>query len=118
MEFKWIKGNQMATGSIGYFNEYLHGKPHKMRVYYSNVIPNKFIEYKPLPNFWRIFYPKSTLEFISTKSGCLFSAATYLRIGWISARSKRVKKHLNEIKQHIKEEGENLKYFIESDLKR
>ena len=117
VKFKWIKGNQMSTGAIGYFEEYLHGKLHKLRVYYSNVIPNKLIEFKPLPRFWRIFYPKRTLEFISTNNGCVFKGLTYFRIGWISSNSKRAKEHIKLIQQHMKDEGENLKHLMESNLR-
>lgn len=111
--FKWIKGNKMETGTIGYFEEYLHGELQKMRVDYTNVIANRLIEFKPLPKLWRIFYPKSTLEFIPTETGCRFHAETHFRLGWISSRSKRVEKHLDVIKQHMKEEGENLKQLME-----
>jgi len=106
----------MSTGAIGYFEEYLHGDLHKLRVYYSKVIPNRLIEFKPLPRFWRIFYPKSTLEFISTRNGWIFKSLTLFRIGWISSHSKRAKEHIRLIQQLMKKEAENLKHIMESDL--
>ncbi|MBN2468733.1 MAG: SRPBCC family protein [Deltaproteobacteria bacterium] len=112
---RWIKGNPLEKGSIQYVEEYVEGKLHKLKVIYTKCIRNKELEFKITNPIWRIFWPKSTLIIEKKDNYCVFIAKTYFRLGPISSFSKRTKKHLEAIKQHIKEEGENLKYILEKN---
>jgi len=55
---RWIKGEPFAEGSIVYFEEYLHGKIHKVKFICTRVIPNRLIEYRP-PFPLSIFFPRN-----------------------------------------------------------
>lgn len=111
--FRWVKGKPLEEGSIGYFEEYSHGKLHRLKVRYTRIIPYREIEFRLTHSIWRIFLPKSTLTITPEDGYCTFTARNYFRLGPISARSKRFKHQLELVKKHMKEEGENLKKVLE-----
>lgn len=110
---RWIKGNPLEKGSIEYVEEYAHGRLHKLKVVYTKSVRNKEVEFKITNPIWRIFWPKNTLSVEKKDNFCIFTAKTYFRLGPISSFSKRTKKQLESIRQHMKEEGENLKKILE-----
>ena len=109
----WIKGKPLEKGSISYNEEYAHGRLHKLKVVYTKIVQNKEIEFKITNPIWRIFWPKSTLSIVEKDHYCIFTAKTYFRLGPISSFSKRTRKVLETLKQHMKEEGGNLKKILE-----
>ncbi len=110
-DFRWTKGEPFQVGSVVYFEEYLHGEMHKLKFLCTKVVPNRLIEYKPsFP--WSIFMPKS--QFVMEprgEKGCVFTATISFRAG--SLFKKLSKKRVEAVKQHMKEEGENLKKILE-----
>lgn len=113
VEFHFEKGNRIEEGAIAYFEEYIHGELHKMKVVYTNIIPNRLIEFKLTNRFWRIFLTKSTFLIEPKNGGCIFKAYNYFRLGPISPRSEKVKIQFATVKKHMKEEGLNLKKIME-----
>ena len=115
VSFKWVKGKPMEEGSVARFEEYLHGKLHKMSVKYLKAVPNKLIEFTMVnPPFWNIFYPKSSFEIKKEGNYCYFIAKNYFRIGIFKFFfSSLIDKQVDSIMKHMKEEGENLKKLME-----
>lgn len=111
--FCWVKGGPLEEGTIGYFEEYLHGEMHKAKVVYTKIVPNKEIEFNITHPIWRLFYPKSTFTIDKKGDTCVFTARTYLRPGWLF--TKLAKDQLEESITHVKEEGENLKKLLEEN---
>ncbi len=114
--FKWTKGKPMEKGSRWYGEEILHGKLAKLRGTIGEVIPNRKIEFKyvfPLslvsPGFdWRI-EPKGECS-VFTAVGYVKAFEFYRLI----ARN-HVDTGMEAGKQHIREEGENLKKLLEAE---
>ena len=112
VECIWVKGEPFQKGSIVYFEEYIHGKLHKVKFICTKRIKDRLIEYRPLFP-WYLFMPKC--DFIMEPLGedsCTFTATIKLRVGPLY--KKFGKRHLDSINQHMKEEGENLKKILES----
>jgi hypothetical protein len=111
VDVSWIKGQPLREGSILYAEEYLHGDLHKLKFRITKIVPNKELEYKPLFPL-SIFIPKNQFFIESTGvNSCIFTATGSLRAGPLFKILG--KKRLNAIKQHMKEEGKNLKKLLE-----
>ncbi|MCW4032845.1 MAG: hypothetical protein NWF08_05580 [Candidatus Bathyarchaeota archaeon] len=115
VKFSWIKGKPMEEGSVGFFEEYLHGKIHKMSAKYTRILPNKEVEFKVTNPIWRIFYPKGLMTIEQKGDHCIFTAINYFRLGPLSSKSKFLKNRFKAVKKHMKEEGENLKKILENE---
>ncbi|MCC7573822.1 MAG: SRPBCC domain-containing protein [Candidatus Methanofastidiosum sp.] len=91
VEFHFEKGNRIEEGAIAYFEEYIHGELHKMKIVYKNIIQNRQIEFMLTNLFWRIFLTKSKFLIELKNGGCEFKAYNYYKLGPISSRSERSK---------------------------
>ena len=116
VDLRWIKGEPVKEGSIAYAEEYLHGVLHRLRFRVVKIIPNRRIDYQPL-------FPLSLLAtgnaFVIEPKGegrCIFTASGMLRLPrWLFERiAKRHKGKIDATKQHMKEEGQNLKKALET----
>ena len=113
INFQWVTGPPLKEGTIGYFEETLHGELHKSHVVYTKIVPNREIEFSITNPIWRLFYPKSTFTIEPQKDRCIFIARSYLRPGWLYTKVAR--KALDAVILHAKEEGENLKRLLEKN---
>lgn len=111
----WIKGKPWKEGSIVCAQEYIHGKMHKLKFRITKIIPNKIIEYAPCFWLYRIYFPKNTFEMVREGEICTFTAKGHLRVGRLVKKFARNKLEfgIRSIKQHMKEEGKNLKKILE-----
>lgn len=110
--FEWRKGKGLAVGNIFYFEEEIGGQLLKKETRFTKIIPNRYIEFKMVNWFFRWFIPKMTFIFEPEKNGCLFTAQVFLRgIGPIGKWAHQ--KEFMAVRQHMQEEGENLKSLIE-----
>jgi len=111
VDIRWIKGESFQEGSIVYAEEYLHGELHKLKFIITKVVPNSVMEYRPLFPL-SIFAPGNAF-FIEPKgeNSCIFTATGSLRAGPLF--KKLGKNRIVATKQHMKEEGENLKKALE-----
>lgn len=118
VNFRFLKGKPWSVGSVMYAEEYIHGKLHKLKFVITAVVPDKKIEYVPVSWFLRKYFPKN--EFILEAQGgaCRFTASGTYRIGWLGKKlfRKKLEEGLSSIKQHMKEEGENLKRILENHI--
>jgi hypothetical protein len=113
--FRFIKGKPWCVGSVLYAEEYIHGKLHKLKFKLTEVVPNKKIEYVPTSWLLRKYFPKNTFTIETKGAACLFVASGTYRVGWIAKTffKKKLAQGLASIKEHMKEEGENLKQILE-----
>ncbi len=115
---RWIKGKPWQEGSVVYAREYLHGKLHNIKFVITRVIPNRKIEFAPLSRFLRIFFPRNSFVIEPKGDICVLTTTACLRVGWLVktfAKSK-LALGLSSAKKHMREEAENLKRIIESQL--
>ncbi len=113
VDIRWIKGEPLKEGSVVYAEEYLHGDLHKLKFRFIKIVPNRLIEY-------RILFPMSLLapsnKFIiepKSDNSCTFTATGILRLPvWLC---KKHKYKSEATRQHMKEEGENLKKALETN---
>jgi len=116
VELRWTRGEPMREGSVLYVEEYLQGHLHPLTYRITRIVPNELVAYRPL-------FP---LSIISTgnafridaidEARCTFSADGVIRFPlWLFKKlSKNHEGKLAASKQHMKEEGENLKKAAES----
>jgi hypothetical protein len=114
-DIRWIKGQPVQEGSIFYIEEYLHGILHKMRFRIIKIVPNSLIKYRILFPL-SIFVPEN--KFIIEpmgKDGCTFTAMGKINMPyWLFIRMhKSHEQKLEASRQHMKEEGENIKKALE-----
>jgi hypothetical protein len=111
VKFQWISNGGLKEGEVSYFEEYIAGQMKKMQTVYTEVVPNQYIEF--VPKFWlyKLFLPRMLFRIEQDSDGCWFTAENHIRIGPIGAKMN--KKELQAVRQHMKEEGENLKRIME-----
>lgn len=113
VDMRWIKGEPFKEGSIVYAEEYIHGRLHKIKFICTRVIPNRLIEYQlisPLP----FFAPKNSFAMEPKgKDSCIFTTTASFRAGPLFGKLAR--KQIEAVKQHMKEEGGNLKKILEEE---
>ncbi len=111
-KFEWRKGTGLQTGNVFYFEEEIAGEYLKKETRFTQIIPNRYIEFTTVNWFFRWFIPKMTFIFEPQGKGCMFTGQVFLRgFGPIGKWAHR--KEFIAVKQHMKEEGENLKKLIE-----
>lgn len=114
IKFDWVEGDRLAVGNVFYFEEEIGGQLLKKKTKFTQIIPNRYIEFKMTHWFYRWFIPKMTFIFDEKDEGCLFTAQVFLRgIGPLGKWAHR--KEFAAVRQHMKEEGINLKQIIERD---
>ena len=116
--FRFIKGEPWVVGSVIHAEEYVHGKLHKLRFIITKIEPNKKIEYIPASWLLRKYFPKNEFIIEAQADTCRFIASGTYRIGWIGKTlfKRKLDEGLASIKQHMKEEGENLKRILENGV--
>lgn len=117
LTFRWIHGSPWTEGSIMYAEEYFHGKLHKFKFVVTKIVTNKKIVYSPTSRLIRTFFPKNEFTIEEKGKKCLFTAAVTFRVGWIGKKFflKSINDGLDSVIKHMKEEGENLKFILESN---
>ncbi|MFX0046513.1 MAG: SRPBCC family protein [Candidatus Hermodarchaeota archaeon] len=114
VDVRWIKGEPLHEGSILYAEEYLHGQLHKLKFRITKIVPNREIKYRTL--FPLSFFVPGNTFLIEPKGedSCIFTATGDFRAGPLF--KKLGKSRIEATRQHMKEEGENLKKALERDL--
>ena len=104
----------METGTKWYAEEMVHGHLFKLKGIVGEVIPFRKIVFKysfPVS----IVSPKFEWNILPKESHSVFTAYSYLNAGDLFYRmaKKEMDWKLEATKKHTKEEGENLKCFLE-----
>jgi len=111
LRFQWIEGSGVKEGVVIEFEEKIDGKLLKKRAAYTRVVGNQYFEFAPTTRLLRWFLPRMVFSIDPEEEGCRFSQEIHIRIGPIGRRLNR--KEFEAVKQHIKEECENLKKLTE-----
>jgi uncharacterized protein YndB with AHSA1/START domain len=109
--YRLIEGERLEAGTIAYFEERRGGKDIKMNVLYRRVEPNRYIEFSPTSRFYRIFLPQMSFGVEPHNGQSLLTTRVHVRTGPIGAWLNR--KEFDAVRQHMKEEGHNLKKILE-----
>lgn len=103
----------LAVGNVFFFAEEIGGQVLKKETRFTKIIPNRYIEFTMVNWFYRWFIPKMTFVLDPQGGGGRFTGQVFLRgIGPIGKWSHR--REFAAVRQHMKEEGENLKRIIEN----
>jgi uncharacterized protein YndB with AHSA1/START domain len=111
--FRWIEGEALHEGSVAYYEERIAGKVKRMKVRYTRVVPNRYIEFVPASRPFRLLLPRMSFAVEEQQDGAsLLRAQVHVRIGPLGRRLNR--RELEAVERHMKEGGENLKRWAES----
>ena len=115
--FRWVEGRPWEEGSVVHAEEYIYGKLHKLKFIVTKVVPDKIIEYAPVSRLLRIYFPKNTFAVQQKEGTCIFTATVTCRVGWLirTFAKKKLEHGLSSVRNHMKEEGENLKKILEAE---
>ena len=108
----WEKGDPNKVDSILYSEENFGGELLKIRAKITEIIPLKLFKFKTVGSL-KLLLIGGSFEIEKTTNGCLFIATLDFRMG--KFLSKIAKKTMQQIIQHMIEEGKNLKIILEKN---
>jgi hypothetical protein len=109
--FEWIEGRGVAEGVVFEFDEEVAGKRQKREALYTHVVEGQHLEFAPTSKLIRLFLPRMLFRLSPQGDGLLFVQELHVRIGPLGAWLNR--NEFEAVRQHMKEEGENLKRLLE-----
>jgi hypothetical protein len=109
--FRWEKGRGLSEGVEFYFEERIGGQLLKKRVRFTHIEPNRHIEFAVTNPLIRLIMPRLLFAIEPQGEQSRFIAEIHIRTGPIGARLNA--REFNAVRQHMKEEGENLKKLLE-----
>jgi hypothetical protein len=109
--FTWIEGRGVVEGAVCRFDETIAGK-RKVRTFVYTRVADGHIEFAPTSKLVRLFLPRMLFRMGTADDGCILIQEVHVRIGPLGAYLNR--KEFDAIRQHMKEEGENLKNLLEN----
>ena len=113
--YRVIKGSMLQPGSEIECKEYLHGKLHTMRIRLMRVDPDRRMEYEIVglgKGAFEVIPRGSEVEFVA-ELGLGSDAPIVGRLADVVLRAL-FNRRLDAMKEHMREEGQNLKKIIES----
>lgn len=113
VHFEWTEGEPLQKGSVFQFEEWIFGELQKNKVYFTDVVPNRYLEFAPVNPMLQFVFPKMMFEMEPLgDSDSLFRTRVKVRTGTVGEWIFR--KYLDAFGQHLKEECENLKTILEN----
>ena len=112
IEFRWVNGG-LETGSEAYFEERIAGELQKKTVRFTEVVANRYIEFRPTSWLVGLLMPSISFTIDPATDGCNFTQRIKVRTGPIGARLNR--REFDAVREHMKAEGENLKRILEAE---
>ncbi|KAB1188711.1 MULTISPECIES: SRPBCC family protein [Haloferax] len=113
IEFRWTDGNGLVQGAEAYFEERIAGKIQQKTVRFTDIVPCEHIEFTPTSRLVGLLMPSISFTIDSHEDGCDLTQRIKVRTGPIGARLNR--REFDAVREHIKEEGENLKTILETE---
>ncbi len=113
LRFQWVAGRGVREGTIFSFEERIAGEHQKKRVVFTRVEPNRHLEFAPTSRLVRLFLPRLLFHVESEGDACRFTAEIQIRLGPLA--KKLHERQLALVRQHMREEGENLKRLLETE---
>lgn len=114
LAFHYVEGDRIEEGARAFFDEEVGDERIASTVRYTRVRPPEYIEFRDENRLTRLFNPKNTFAFEPVDGGTHVVAEIHLRIGPLERLSSQVHHELEELRRHVREEGENLKRLVES----
>lgn len=115
ISFRYVDGDRIETGTRAYFQEEIGDEYIESTVRYTEVRQPAYIEFRDESRISRLFNPKNTFSLEPVDGGTRVVAAIHLRIGPLERLSTSVHHELDEVRRHMREEGENLQRIVEAD---
>lgn len=115
ISFRYVDGDRIETGTRAYFEEDIGDEYIESTVRYTEVCQPSYIEFRDESRISRFFNPKNTFRLEPVDGGTRVVAAIHLRIGPLERLSKSVRNQLDEVRRHMREEGENLQGIVDAD---
>lgn len=109
--FRWVEGRGVERGVVFYFEELIGGKLMKKRVHFTRLARNRHVEFTFTNRLLALIVPRLFFHFEPEGDGTRFDAEIQIRTGPIGAWLNR--REFNAVRQHMREEGENLKRLLE-----
>ena len=109
--FRWEEGRGLQEGIVFYFEEVIGGKLLKKRVVFTRIEPNRHIEFTFKNRLLRLIVPRLSFHMDPEGDGFRLTAEIHVRTGPIGAWLNR--REFTAVRQHMREEGENLKHLLE-----
>lgn len=113
VEFRWIDGGGLAKGNEAYFEERIGGKLQRKTVRFTEIDPDRYIEFEPTSRLVALLMPSISFTIDPTSDGCEVTQRITVRTGPIGARLNR--REFDAVRKHMREEGENLKRILEAE---
>jgi hypothetical protein len=110
--FRWLDPPALRQGVRFYFEETIGGKLLKKTVAFTRVEPYSLIEFAPTSRLFRLVLPRIAFRITPGDGGFTVTQDIQLRIGPLAARLNR--RELDAVSKHMREEGLNLRGFLES----
>lgn len=113
----WRSGTPWHEDSVAHIEECLHGKLHRLTFMVTSVVPNRKIEYVPASWLLRRYIPNLAFYIEPKGESCVFRAVAHFRLSLLPRllAKRRIEQGLLIIRNHLKEEGENLKNILEAE---
>ena len=117
VECRYLTPGPLKENSVIYFEEYLHGKLHKLKLRITLIKPNSRIQYKTFMGTKGIFImePKGTSTLFLAEMHMGSNIPVLGKIIDI-IMLKFLSRQLEGLKQHMVEEGQNLKKILEQSI--
>lgn len=110
--FRWVEGQGAREGVEFHFEEVIGGKLMKKHVVFTRVEPKHYLEFTFTNRVLRFVLPKISFRAEDLNGGIQVTAEIYIRTGPVGAWLNR--KEFAAVRQHMREEGVNLKRILES----
>lgn len=117
-DFHLVEGECIEEGTRAFFDEEIGDDRIASTVRYTEVRPGEYIEFRDENWLTRLFNPKNVFVFEPVDGGTRVVAEIHLRIGPLERLSSQVHQELEEVRRHMREEGENLKRLVEAGLRK
>ena len=115
IRFLWLDGGSLEAGSKAHFEERIGGKYQEKTVRFTEVDPDRYIEFKPTSLRVAALMPHVSFTIDPRPDGCSVTQRITVRTGPVGAWLNR--REFDAVRQHMEEEGANLKRILEEEPK-
>lgn len=116
IEFRWVKGKSVAEGNEFLFKEKIAGSVQEKTMRFTKVVAYEHIEFTPTSWLVRLLMPRLLFRIQRDGSGSRVTAEIHVRTGPLGAWLNR--REFDAVRQHMHEEGENMKQILEGEEER
>ncbi len=114
VEFRWVKEHSLIEGAVASVKHRIHGKVYDLQIRFTKVISGRLVAFEWRNSNGSFFAPEDKWLFETIGENCRFVSESELVLRDVPAPSKQVEEAIASFRKHLTEEGENLKFFIET----